>query len=145
MAEAGKTGSSEPRDEPGHGAEAQRRTELERERLDNSLGLLMRIEAHRALAQNQFKPDPKRIADGWERRFVTDAARAEEAMALYRELSYEVCADPVRVEELGNECDACRLVAVLRFQTIYTRREPESAAAARSPCSCRTRRNPHIS
>ncbi|HKJ92220.1 MAG TPA: hypothetical protein VJ957_03580 [Longimicrobiales bacterium] len=101
------------------------RADAQRERREMSLGALLRLEAHRALSENALEPDPARVAEGWERRFVADGQRAEEAMALYRELGYEVCADPVRAEELGNECDACRLVALLRFQTIYTRRHEE--------------------
>jgi hypothetical protein len=104
----------------------QSRTEAEQARRDASLGALLRTEAHRVLSESMLQPDPARIADGWERRFVTDAARAEEAIALYEELGYEVCADPVRPEELRNECDACRLVAVLRFQTIYTRKRDQT-------------------
>ena len=43
-------------------------------------------------------------------------------MGLYRELGFEVCADPVRPEDLAGECEACRLVAALSFKSIYTRR-----------------------
>jgi hypothetical protein len=70
----------------------------------------------------QLQPDPTRLAAGWERRFIADAARADEAMELYRDLGYEVCADPVRAEELDEECTDCRLLATLKFVTIYTRR-----------------------
>jgi hypothetical protein len=94
-------------------------------RHEASLGALLREEAHRVLSESVLQPDPARIADGWERRFIADGRRAEEAIALYEELGYEVCADPVRSEELRDECEACRLVALLRFQTIYTRRREE--------------------
>lgn len=102
------------------------RNEAEQERRDASLGALIRTEAHRVLSENMLQPDPARVADGWERRFIADGKRAEEAIALYEELGYEVCADPVRSDELRDECEACRLVALLRFQTIYTRRPPAS-------------------
>ncbi len=92
---------------------------------DGALNALLRTEAHRVLSENMLQPDPARVADGWERRFIADGKRAEEAIALYEELGYEVCADPVRSEELRDECEACRLVALLRFQTIYTRRREE--------------------
>lgn len=67
-------------------------------------------------------PDPARTAAGWERRFVADEVRAAEMIALYRELGYETAADPVRPEELADECSGCRLVAARRYTTIYTRR-----------------------
>ncbi|MEJ2216230.1 MAG: hypothetical protein P8099_06405 [Gemmatimonadota bacterium] len=102
----------------------------EQARRDASLGALLRTEAHRVLSENMLQPDPARVADGWERRFITDGTRAEEVIALYEELGYEVCADPVRPEELRNECDACRLVALLRFQTIYTRKRDQTEDAS---------------
>ena len=83
----------------------------------------MRQEARRALLEAQLSPDPKRIAEGWECRFVTDAQRAEEMVELYRQLGYEVCADPVRREDLEGECEDCALVMLLQFKTIYTRRK----------------------
>ncbi len=43
-------------------------------------------------------------------------------MALYRELGFEVCADPVTPEQVGDDCADCRLLMVLAFKTIYTRR-----------------------
>ncbi len=98
------------------GPGADRRGQLE------SLSGLVRAEARRALDDAQRAPDPARTAAGWERRFIADARRAEEAMALYRELGYEVCADPVRVELLEDGCEDCWLMSTLRFVTIYTRK-----------------------
>lgn len=77
------------------------------------------------LSEAQLRPDPKRIAHGWERRFITDAHRAEEVMELYRQLGYEVRADPVQPEELDDECEDCQLVTLLQFKTIYTRKKQE--------------------
>jgi hypothetical protein len=76
----------------------------------------------------RFAPDPKRLAEGWERRFVAEATRAAEMAELYRSLGYEVAADPVRPEDVGEECGECRLVAALRFTVIYTRRAPNAGA-----------------
>jgi len=86
------------------------------------LGFLVEAEARRALSEAQLEGDPQRIADGWERRFIADRPRAEEAIELYSGLGYEVCADPLMREELADDCDDCLLVAQLRFVTIYTRR-----------------------
>jgi len=79
-------------------------------------------EARRVLGEAQLRPDPARLAAGWERRFITDAGRADELAALYRALGFEVVADPVRAEDLGNDCEDCRLITLLQFRTIYTRR-----------------------
>lgn len=85
------------------------------------LSMLVEREARRVLTDTQLQPDPARVADGWERRFITDATREEEMMELYRELGYEVCADPVKAEELIDDCQGCRVVIESQFVTIYTR------------------------
>ncbi len=69
----------------------------------------------------EVAPDPERAAEGWERRFIADPVRAAEAARLYEELGYEVCADPVRPDDLASGCEDCRLLMLLQFKTIYTR------------------------
>lgn len=85
------------------------------------LSRLVRQEAHRVLTEAQLAPDPARLAEGWERRFVADGPRCEEAMRLYAELGFEVCADPIRPEQLAGECEECQVIIVRQFRTIYTR------------------------
>jgi hypothetical protein len=87
------------------------------------LGFVVQHEARRVLSEAQLKADPARIADGWERRFVADGQRAREAMELYTQLGYEVCADPVRPEEMDEDCEDCQLLIQLQFKTIYTRKK----------------------
>ena len=88
------------------------------------LGRLVRHEAHLLSLGDRIAPDPARAAAGWERRFVADAARADEAMRLYAELGFEVCADPLAPEDLTGGCEDCRLLMLRTFRTIYTRRRP---------------------
>jgi hypothetical protein len=85
------------------------------------LGVVVEAEARRMLSQEQFEPDPHLVSQGWQRRFMADGLRAREAMDLYRELGYEVRAEPVRTEEVADECGDCQLLMALRFTTIYTR------------------------
>jgi len=59
--------------------------------------------------------------DGWERRFITDVDRADEAVELYSQLGFEVHVEPVLARDLGGVCDECAVVAACRFKTIYTR------------------------
>ena len=66
--------------------------------------------------------DPARIAQGWTGRFIVDPRRAEEEVRLYRELGFEVVADPVDPAHMANDCRDCRLL--LEFKMIYTRRAP---------------------
>jgi hypothetical protein len=91
------------------------------------LGTLVEAEARRVLTESQLEGDPKRIAEGWVRRFIADRQRAEEAIELYTRLGYEVCADPIIQDELADDCEDCLLVAQLRFVTIYTRRPAEGS------------------
>lgn len=85
------------------------------------LGSVVQAEARRMLSEAQLEPDPQLIAEGWERRFIADRRRGEEMMTLYRDLGYEVRAEPVKPEEVGDECSDCLLLA-LQFRTIYTRK-----------------------
>jgi hypothetical protein len=85
-----------------------------------ALESLVRVEAHRAGIS--IEPDPARLADGWQFRFVADGPRVEDALAQYRGLGMEVCADPIPPEAIAPACAGCRLVALLQFRAIYTRR-----------------------
>jgi hypothetical protein len=78
--------------------------------------------ADRLLSDAQLQPDPRLVADGWERRFTADEQRAKEAMELYTQLGYEVRAEPVRPEELPDDCQDCRTVVSFYFLAIYTRK-----------------------
>ncbi len=52
------------------------------------LSRLVEEEARRVLSETQLKADPVLVAEGWERRFVTDARRAKEVTELYEDLGY---------------------------------------------------------
>lgn len=92
---------------------------------------LIRIEASlgssldRALSPGQLQADPALAAKGWERRFTADAQRAKEAMELYEKLGYEVRAEPVRPQELDDDCEDCGTVVSFHFLAIYTRKKSD--------------------
>jgi len=79
----------------------------------------------RFLPEARLQPDPALVADGWERRFTTDSERVAEAMELYAKLGYAVRAEPLRPEEITDECEGCRSLAAREFQTIYTRKKKD--------------------
>ncbi len=81
--------------------------------------MLVRIEDPRRDPQ---RTDLDLASQGWERRFTADPQRAEEAMELYRQLGYEVRAEPASGAGETDECDACRAVIAREWKTIYTRR-----------------------
>jgi hypothetical protein len=70
-----------------------------------------------------YPGDPRLVADGWERRFMADPTRAEEARIIYSELGYEIRAEAVKPSELSDLCGDCRL-ATCAYVTLYTRRMP---------------------
>ena len=92
---------------------------------------LIRIEAslvsslERILSPGQLQADPALVAQGWERRFTADAQRAKEAMELYEQLGYEVRAEPMRPEELDDDCEDCGTVVAYYFLAIYTRKKSD--------------------
>jgi len=79
----------------------------------------------RVLSPGQLQADPELVAQGWERRFTADAQRANEAMELYEKLGYEVRAEPVRPQELDDDCVDCRTVVSFHFLAIYTRKKSD--------------------
>jgi hypothetical protein len=92
------------------------------------LSALVSAEAQRVLSQLSLQPDPELVAQGWERRFITDKTRLQEVTDLYRELGFQVLAVPLRPEDLPADCDECQLMMRLQFQTLYTRRPPGAQA-----------------
>ncbi len=74
------------------------------------------------LSDSQLQPNPILAAEGWERRFTVDKQRAKEILDLYRQLGYEVCAEPMRGEEVQDDCQDCRTVVSYHLLTVYTRK-----------------------
>ena len=68
-------------------------------------------------------PDPKLVAEGWERRFMTNVGRLTEYVELYTSLGFDVRAEPVRSDEVDPECDDCRLILYQQIVTLYTRKQ----------------------
>lgn len=93
-----------------------------RDARETALTGIVRGEATRAEAESRVRPDPARLAAGWERRFVVERGRAPDFARLYEEAGYEVALDPVSPELLEEECAGCRLVFQLEYVALYTRR-----------------------
>jgi hypothetical protein len=58
----------------------------------------------------------------WERRFVADPQRAQEAAEIYRLAGFDVRVETEIPEGLRDECTDCFLVKAGFFRVIYTRR-----------------------
>ena len=83
---------------------------------------VVRGEALRADAAERVRPDPARLAAGWERRFVIERARVADLVVLYERGGFDVALDAVAPELLADECTDCRLVAALDYVQVYTKR-----------------------
>ena len=92
------------------------------------LSSLVRGEAIRTEAGDRVRPDPARLAAGWEKRFAIERSRAVDLARLYEEAGFEVALDPVSPERLADDCGDCRVVAEFDHVLLYTRRitGPES-------------------
>lgn len=85
--------------------------------------------------QTRAEPSAATIeAEGWTRRFTAIGPRLHEAIALYRELGYELRLEPTDardVSETGPHDETCAQCLVMTLaRTIYTRR-PGAASGAR--------------
>lgn len=87
------------------------------------LGQIVEQEARRFFSEAQLDPDPALIAEGWQPRFIADARQTREATELYTQLGFEVRAEPVPVEQMGDDCSDCQVLVLLQFKTIYTRKK----------------------
>ncbi len=88
-----------------------------------SLSLVVEQEARRFFSEAQIKPDPALVAEGWQPRFIGDGRQVKEATELYEELGFEVRAEPVPAEQMGDDCTDCQVLILLQFKTIYTRKK----------------------
>lgn len=75
-----------------------------------------------ACGAESVRSDEALLADGWERRFVTDAARLDEVIELYRSTGYEVRAEKLSRTDFGDGCGECARTACQSYVLIYTRR-----------------------
>ncbi|MCG8607933.1 hypothetical protein MJD09_23475 [bacterium] len=69
-------------------------------------------------------PNPKLIAEGWERRFVADARMALDAKETYLQLGYEVKLESLATSYLKDECSGCHIL-LKDFSVVYTRKLKE--------------------
>jgi hypothetical protein len=85
------------------------------------LSSIVSAEAQRILSEVSLQADPALVAQGWVRRFITDAKRVQEAIDLYTDLGFEVHVESLREDELPESCEGCQILMLQMFNTIYTR------------------------
>lgn len=60
---------------------------------------------------------------GWIKRTTIGEPRLSEIVELYRSLGYEVQVEPVRLEELDEDCRRCYVNEVDEIKTVYVRKK----------------------
>jgi len=72
--------------------------------------------------------DRRLVEDGWQRRYLADPDRANEAAESYRELGFEVRIERLTPDHFGPQCQSCAQTICSSYVMIYTRRPaPEQA------------------
>ncbi len=74
------------------------------------------------IAGSRIPADPALLAQGWERRHLAGAARADEAVELYTSLGFEVRAEPMTPTNLGDGCAHCASAICGSYVLIYVRK-----------------------
>lgn|GEM_PF-660334 len=82
--------------------------------------------------QRGIRPDEGLCAQGWVRRHVADATRAQESVDLYESLGFEVMVQNLASEDFGPECRRCALGDCPRFVLVYTRRKDVASTRPRA-------------
>ncbi len=67
-------------------------------------------------------------AEGWQRRYLADEHRAQEALELYRSLGFEVRAEKLEPSDFGPQCGECSLTVCRSYVLIYTRKRALSGS-----------------
>jgi hypothetical protein len=69
-----------------------------------------------------IRDDPALVAEGWERRQLADPARAQEVIALYKSLGFEVLTRELEESDFSADCKACAVAGCQGYVMVYTRR-----------------------
>jgi len=89
---------------------------------DSFVGEEREVEVLPSVPDLDRPPDPKLVAEGWERRFMTFVGRMKEYTELYASLGYEVRTEAVRPDEIDPDCGDCGLVLHRMVVTLYIRK-----------------------
>ena len=66
------------------------------------------------------------LAGGWIRRTVSDPARIDELVDLYRELGFETTTSVLDPDSFGEACTTCAVDACSSYVVLYTRKPVEA-------------------
>jgi hypothetical protein len=60
--------------------------------------------------------------EGWIKRTTIDEPRLSEIVSEYKSLGYEVHLEPVKLEDLGEDCKRCYRSQIDKLKTVYVRK-----------------------
>lgn len=66
---------------------------------------------------------------GWVKRTTTTEPRLSEIVELYKSLGYEVRVEPVRLDELDDDCRRCYEDEVEEVKTVYVKKKAGKTAS----------------
>ena len=69
------------------------------------------------------RTDDDLIAEGWTRRNMSDPKCAQETVAQYEALGFEVRVESLKPEDFDAKCAACALSVCSSYVVIYTRKK----------------------
>ncbi len=84
---------------------------------------------HSGFSACAFSLATQLAAEGWERRFIADAKRAQDAIEMYQELGQEVRVETIVLAEIKEECQGCWLV-LSQLKAVYTRKKAKPVEKA---------------
>lgn len=67
--------------------------------------------------------------EGWIKRTTTTEPRLSEIVELYKSLGYEVRVEPVRLDELDDDCRTCYENEVEEVKTVYVKKKEGRTAS----------------
>lgn len=73
------------------------------------------------------------LAEGWERRHMTDPDRAAEAAEMYARAGYEVRVEALEPSDFGAGCSSCASTVCAAFVVLYTRKSPPKQSTQEAP------------
>ena len=68
------------------------------------------------------------IAAGWQRRYLADPARAQEARDTYEAAGFEVHLEQLLPADFGAACSGCAETVCASYVVIYTRKRAQEGA-----------------
>ena len=75
------------------------------------------------MAEGKGSREKRLETDGWVKQTTIGEPRLSEIVELYKSLGYEVHLEPVKLDELDEECRSCYESEIGEVKTVYVRKK----------------------